>query len=236
MKHFILFLLWTFLGSSYAAALALWRGAQCFRGQWDCQRMATADVVLMGASTVLAIFFSIFVVTMMCDQWEGAVTNTTQIESMKMWKEESRGIVQGLADVFGEPPSLSWLLPTPLKKRYAWSPLDNPDEWDKRDPHIIRHFQELRDKLERSEMPKALPPPAGALLIPQLRARYLELTKGGGGKQPQASPTGSPSEGGGKGGEGEGGGEGGEGEGGGQHAEGGALQKGGAARRRRLAH
>ena len=230
MKHFILFLLWTFLGSSYAAALALWRGTQCFRGQWDCQRLATADVVLMGASTVLAIFFSIFVVTMMCDQWEGAVTNTTQIESMKMWKEESRGIVQGLEDVFGEPPSLSWLLPTPLKKRYAWSPLDNPDEWDKRDPHIIRHFQELRDKFERSEMPKALPPPAGALLIPQLRARYLELTQGGGGgkQQPQASPTGSPSEG--------GGGEGGEGGGGGgQNAEGGALVKGGGARRRRLA-
>jgi hypothetical protein len=131
--------------------------------------------MLIGASTVLAIFFSIFVMTMMCDQWEGAVTNTTQIESMKMWKEESRDILTGLEDVFGEPPSLSWLLPTPLKARYAWSPLDDPDAWDKRDPHIIQHFQRVKEQMEQRKVLKGLPPPASQPLIPQLREMYLQL-------------------------------------------------------------
>jgi hypothetical protein len=190
MKHFILFLVWTWLGSTYAAVLAVWRGVQCFRGKWDCLRTSSADVLLMGASTVLAIFFSIFVMTMMCDQWEGAVTNTTQIESMKMWKEEDRTILQGLQEVFGEPPSLSWLLPTPLKARYAWGPLDDPDAWDKRDPHIIRHFQELKATLESQEVPVPLPPPQGSPLIPQLRARYLELVGGAGAPPPAGSGAG----------------------------------------------
>ena len=81
--------------------------------------------------------------------------------------------------MFGEPPSLSWLLPTPLKVRYAWGPLDDPDAWDKRDPHIIRHFQELKATLESQEVPAPLPPPQGSPLIPQLRARYLELVGAG---------------------------------------------------------
>jgi hypothetical protein len=175
MKHFILFLVWTWLGSTYAAALALWRAVQCFRGKWDCTRTPSADLILMGASTVLAIFFSIFVVTMMCDQWEGAVTNTTQVESMKRWREEQRSLLRGLEDVFGEPPSLAWLLPTPLKNRYAWSPLDDPDFWDKRNPDIISHFEQLHQTLKGRELPAPLPAPKGVPLIPQLRARYLEL-------------------------------------------------------------
>ena len=202
MKYFVLFLVWTWVGSTYAAALALWRGVQCFRGAWACAAMPVTDMMLVGGSTVLAIFFSIFVVAMACDQWEGAVTNTTAIESMRQWKEEERGICRGLEDVCAAPPSAGWLLPTPLRAKYAWSPLDDPDAWDRRDPTIIAHFQKLKDSLERlKEMPPALPAPEGGEpLLPRLRARYLELVgaaaagaaaAGAAGEAPSAGSAGS---------------------------------------------
>ena len=46
---------------------------------------------------ILSLFFAIFVVAMACDQYEGLVTNTTAIESMKAWQEEQRSAFEVLS-------------------------------------------------------------------------------------------------------------------------------------------
>ena len=174
MKFFLLFLVWTFIGSSYAAALGIWRGVECWRSM-RCALPPAHELVCMLSSTVLAIFFAIFVVAMACDQYEGAVTNTTAIESMKSWEEQGRSLVEGLEEIFGEPISSRWLIPTPLPHPYRWSPLDDPDAYDPRDPTIKRHFKRIEESLKSGVAPNP-PLPDESLekaLLPRLKADYL---------------------------------------------------------------
>ena len=174
MKFFLLFLFWTFIGSSYAASLGLWRAVECWRGA-RCAMPPLPELSCMIASTVLAIFFAIFVVAMACDQYEGAVTNTTAIESMKAWEEQQRSLSAGLEEVFGEPFSLRWLLPLPLPHPYRWSPLDDPDAYDARDPAIKKHFKKIEEMLKAGIVPNPPLPDESVekALLPRLKADYL---------------------------------------------------------------
>ena len=178
-KFFLLFLFWTFVGSAHAAALALWRGVECFQSR-SCAMPAAANLACLIVSTVLAIFFAIFVCAMACDQWEGAVTNTTGVESLKHWEEEERSIGAGLADLFGERFGWRWFVPVPMPRAspsyYEWSPLHDPDEYDPRDPHYKRHFDGIAALLDKDQQPNPPLPDtsAGPALVPQLRKAYLE--------------------------------------------------------------
>ena len=184
-KFFLQFLVWTFIGSSHAALLATWRGVQCFRGQWDCVRLPMGDIIFLAVSTVLAYFFAFFVVAMMCDQREAAITDVTGIESNPVtlergagpmyWVENLRSTPEGFADVCGEPCSLRWLLPAPMRTRYKWSPLDDCDAYDKRDPRAIHHFKWVMQMLENNKPPPAVPLPEGESLAPKLQSKFLAM-------------------------------------------------------------
>lgn len=99
-------------------------------------------------SAVLSVFFAIFVIAMMCDQWEALVTDTTGIEAMKKWDLASRTIDGALEDICGEPLCVRWILPTPMPKKTAfdhstWT-LAQYDDWDERDPNVRDHFDRAR--------------------------------------------------------------------------------------------
>lgn len=158
-KFFLLFIWWTFAGSAYAALLAIARFALCWRSR-SCPLPAPHDLILLISSTVLAIFFACFVVAMWCDQYEGIVTNTTAIESMKGWDEESRGLLTGLADVCGGPASWKWIAPcwnVPQESDafYKYSSSDDPDAYDPRDPLIRRHMSHVEDMIRRGVRPSS---------------------------------------------------------------------------------
>jgi hypothetical protein len=150
MKFFLLFLFWTFLGSSYAAVLAVWRFVSCWRTR--CAVPPTHTLILSAFSTVLAIFFACFVVAMMWDQYQGVTTNTTAIEAMKNWAEEERSVAEGLTDACGEPFGWRWFLPIPMprdsKSFYMWRETDDPDAYDPRDPKMVSHFRTLERRIE----------------------------------------------------------------------------------------
>jgi hypothetical protein len=181
-KFFFLFIGWTFFGSAYATALALWRGYTCFRSR-ACELPSAPSLVCLIVSTVLAIFFAIFVCAMACDQWEGAVTNTTGLESLKRWDEEPRPVLTGLEDLCGESlrgPCWRWFVPVPMhrasKSFYEWRPTDDPDAYDPRDPVIQRHFAALQPLLfDRAQVPNVpLPDASVRALAPQLKREYLD--------------------------------------------------------------
>jgi hypothetical protein len=156
-RFFLLFIFWTFVGSSYAAVLAIWRAVACWQSR-RCYLPEPASLLLIGISTVLGIFFAIFVCAMWCDQYEAIVTNTTAIESMKGWEEEKRSLVAGLSDVCGEARSLRWFLPwasTPrdAKVWYEWSAEDDLDAYDPRDPLLVRHMKRIEDLIAKGLQP-----------------------------------------------------------------------------------
>jgi hypothetical protein len=111
-------------------------------------------VVLLVVSTVLAIFFVFFTACMAWDQYQGLTTNVTGVEFMKSWDEEPRSVAEGLVDTCGEPFSLLWwLLPVspPLRSsaHYEWTPEDDPDAYDKRDPLIQKFFRNWEKAIAR---------------------------------------------------------------------------------------
>lgn len=146
MKYFLLFLLWTFIGSSYAATMALWRAYVCYKSR--CVIPPTHTMIMCVFSTIMAIFFAIFVVAMMWDQYTGMTTDTTGIEAMKGWDETPRNLGEGLNDVCGEKCSWRWFLPISMPKDspsfYQWSKDDDPDAFDDRDPIVQRHMERVK--------------------------------------------------------------------------------------------
>ena len=183
-KHFVQFLFWTFIGAGHAAVLSLWRGVMCFNGSWPCLSQPLPRLACLAGSTVLAIFFTIFVVAMMCDQREAAVTDTTAIESqgkeingtVYWWPSDmERSTGEGLNDLCGESCGLGWFIPTPMPRRYRWHPLHNPDAWDPRDPRIVRHFKDLQQDIQFGRGVPVVPPPVGESLLVKLTTDYLGI-------------------------------------------------------------
>lgn len=85
MKHFLQFIVWTFIGCTYAATLSIYRGVMCYKNPYICQPFPpTSGLLMYAGSTILALFFAIFVAAMASDQYEGLVTDTTGIESMNV--------------------------------------------------------------------------------------------------------------------------------------------------------
>lgn len=163
MKFFLLFLFWTFIGSTYAAVLAIWRVVSCWKSKMaTCAVPDTHTIIACVFSTVLAIFFAIFVVAMFCDQYEGMTTNTTAVESIKGWDEQSRSFAEGARDACGQPFGLAWFVPVPMPEDspsfFKWKPTDDPDAYDPRDPIIQRHFQRIEEAIAKGTL--AAPPVA----------------------------------------------------------------------------
>lgn len=151
MKFFLLFLVWTCVGASYAATLAIYRFVTCWKSG-RCAIPPTHTVILVVFSTVMAIFFAIFTIAMMWDQYQGLTTDTTAIEAMKNWDETPRSVVEGLRDACGNRFNWRWLLPVSLPRDtgtfYRYQPNDDPDAYDPRDPVIKRHFRMIEKRIQ----------------------------------------------------------------------------------------
>jgi DHHC palmitoyltransferase len=157
LKFFLLFLFYTFLGGVYSALMFVVRFLLCWKAapgsEHACREPSVYTIIACVVACVLAIFFAIFTAAMAWDQWEGMVTNTTGIESMKGWAEEETPLMHSLIEVFGEPFGWRWFAPVPLHQTggltgyYAWAPTDDPDAYDVRDPAIGKHFRRIESFL-----------------------------------------------------------------------------------------
>ena len=133
------------IGTLYAALLTMTYAFTAWRGSVAWPAWSVGEMAMAIAQVVLDIFFTIFVIAMMCDQYEAICTDTTGIEAMKRWEERDWTISQGLTSIMGTPLSAHWFLPTlpQGKSFYAWSPRDDADAYDIRDPSIKTFFRDL---------------------------------------------------------------------------------------------
>lgn len=164
-KFFIQFIIYVFFGSLYTGGLGLWRAWQCWSGSAvaDLGVPLTRGAALCGLplgtavtciiSTVLMVFFAVFVGAMASDQYEAVTTDTTGIEAMKGWAEKSRSLMAGLTDVFGEPFSWRWFLPIQIGRAsfYEWTNEMRLNEvLELRDPQVSDSFYaQVSEKSDR---------------------------------------------------------------------------------------
>jgi len=144
-KFFLQFLVYVTIGTLYAALLTMSYAFSAWRGAVPWPAWGVGEMAMAIAQVVLDIFFTIFVIAMMCDQYEAICTDTTGIEAMKRWEERDWTIVQGLTSIMGTPLGVHWFVPTLPQGTafYEWSPRDDPDAYDIRDPSIKTFFRDL---------------------------------------------------------------------------------------------
>lgn len=154
-KFFIQFLGLVFTGGVYTLVMSVARLLVCWRNPTECPDPSLYTIIMGVVSVILGLFFAIFTSAIFWDQWEGLVTNTTGIESMKRWEEEDRSLAEGMVDACGERCSVRWLLPTSMPPDapsfYAWSPDDDPDAYDPRDPLVAKHFHRVEANIRGLE-------------------------------------------------------------------------------------
>ena len=125
-------------------------------GKDTCDVSDVTTIILFFSSVILAIFFVAFTACMASDQFQTLTTDVTGVEYMKEWEENSRTAFQGLLVACGEPFSIYWFLPVSLPREcesfYQWSPLDDLDAYDPRDPIIKRHLTKIARGLKEKEM------------------------------------------------------------------------------------
>lgn len=81
-KHFLLFLIYVFIGSAHALVLICWQGYLCYNN--SCFLFAEmAQIVIAILSVVLALLFCIFVSVMFYDQISCIVEHTSTVDRLK---------------------------------------------------------------------------------------------------------------------------------------------------------
>jgi hypothetical protein len=132
-------------------------------GKDTCDVSNVTTIILFVTSVILAIFFVAFTACMASDQFQTLTTDVTGIEYMKEWEENPRTAYEGLMVACGEPFSIYWFLPVSLPRQcesfYQWSPLDDLDAYDPRDPIIKRHLTKIARGLKEKEMELELQAP-----------------------------------------------------------------------------
>ena len=78
-KHFLLFLIYVFLGSTHALGVIGYKAATCLNMKnGTCAMFAETSVsVICGVSLFLAVLFDLFVMIMFCDQISCIIENTS---------------------------------------------------------------------------------------------------------------------------------------------------------------
>lgn len=89
-KHFLLFLIYVFLGSTHALFLVGYKAAGCLDA--NCAMFAEfSTVVIAGIAIFLALLFGLFVLVMFCDQISCIIDNTSTIDKL----QKKRAMKQG---------------------------------------------------------------------------------------------------------------------------------------------
>ena len=84
-KHFLLFLIYVFLGSTHAFALIGMKAGNCLTLEHaQCALFTDGRVIFIaGQSLFLAMLFDLFVIVMFCDQISCIVDNTSTIDKLQ---------------------------------------------------------------------------------------------------------------------------------------------------------
>lgn len=124
-KHFLLFLVYVFVGSFHAMVLMAWNSIWCM--DKNCYLFQDMGVIALTALALFcAILFGIFVVIMFIDQIQCIVANTSTIDDLKLKngqasatdvnlkgeKAKARTSWENIKEVFGSDFDLYWFLPT----------------------------------------------------------------------------------------------------------------------------
>lgn len=121
-KHFILFLLYVFLGSGHALYILFRNGLYCL--DKNCAIfMPVSNIILTIVAIFLALLFCLFVSIMFCDQISCIISNVSTIDKLQKTKEEGsvgrkKTKWERLDEVFngGHGFSIWTLLPTDVPK------------------------------------------------------------------------------------------------------------------------
>ena len=129
-KHFLLFLIYVFIGSTHALVLIAMQSYECFN--MNCWMfMESGTVIIAGLSLFLGLLFAIFVVVMFYDQISCIIENLSTIDklqrkramqegrkvqeedkSLRTWWENICEVMTGRHD---EGFNLSWFVPTDIQ-------------------------------------------------------------------------------------------------------------------------
>ena len=102
-KHFLLFLIYVFLGSAHALVLTAWQSYSCMDTQ--CFMFEnTSTIVISVIACFLAVLFALFVVVMFYDQISCIVEATSTIDKLKY----KRALKQGKKLELEEAKSRTW--------------------------------------------------------------------------------------------------------------------------------
>jgi hypothetical protein len=176
MRFFLQFVCYVFTGGVYASLLQLANFVYCYRDPSLCPEPDMYHLVMRIIAGVLGLFFAIFTAAMFFDQYEGMTTNTTGIEAMKGWAEEDRSLSEGMADACGYPFGWKWFFPITLGEdspsMYRWTPADDKDAVDKRDPAYQRHMRRV-DAVLREQQAQQPQRPAGGPVVEGMTPEQL---------------------------------------------------------------
>lgn len=109
-KYFILFVFYVAAGEFVSILMLVARGVHCLGKPGTCaDPLPPFGVLICIVVLVLSIFFLVFVIAMMCDQYE-AIMEGNSIDRLKgIAKKQTCS--EGFGRVFGEVPSWTWFLP-----------------------------------------------------------------------------------------------------------------------------
>ena len=94
-KHFLLFLIYVFTGSSHAFVLISWQCYHCYNA--NCFLFAeTPQLLIAILSLVLALLFCIFVVVMLHDQISCIIEHTSTVDRLKFRRamQQTQGLTK----------------------------------------------------------------------------------------------------------------------------------------------
>ena len=129
IKPFVLFLAYVCLGTTYSMGMMLYRAYEIATNPKLARRspiardaplaeQPVAQLALSVIAFVIALFFDIFVIMMMVDQYEAATTDTPGIDAMQgiyaLPEDVRRGVIDGFRrNAFHERLSWRWFVPLP---------------------------------------------------------------------------------------------------------------------------
>ena len=148
LKHFLLFLIWTGVGSCYSICVTILRGVhelsaesgggghrgtgvrdagggkglRQHRGGRPGHAVFPTTILLCVLSVILSLFFMVFVVAMLCEQYDNVASGGVGgIDALQNVANEGHkvGFFANAADAIGEPPGVTWrwFVPTAARQR-----------------------------------------------------------------------------------------------------------------------
>ncbi|OMJ74424.1 hypothetical protein SteCoe_26640 [Stentor coeruleus] len=113
-KHFILFLIYTFMTTLWAIATFLQKYLFC-QSESCASSKNSFEILFCMLGGFLCLFFNLFTIFSLSEQIRVIRFNTSDIDTWQCRKFKQRPIYTNLQETFGGPFRLSWFFPVPIK-------------------------------------------------------------------------------------------------------------------------